>query len=104
MTLVSLQDSKSENKTSTDSQLLGDFVALLGAGFYGCYTTLLKLRIQHENRVDMTLFLGFVGLYCIIFFWPFIFILSAFGIEPFELPPSSAVTYCVLVDTSLDTG
>jgi solute carrier family 35, member F5 len=103
VTIVSLQDSESANKSSNSRLLLlGNFIALLGAGFYGCYTTLLKLRVQHESRVDMTLFLGFVGLDCIIFFWLFIFILSVFGIEPFELPPSNAVTYCVLVLTSYD--
>lgn len=99
VTIVSLKDSEQENAEENPGRLflLGDFVALLGAGFYGCYTTLLKLRLQHESRVDMTLFFGFVGLYCLVFLWPFIFILSALGIEPFELPPSAAVTYCVIV-------
>ena len=99
VTIVSLQDSESANASSEDGKLLlfGDFIALLAAGFYGCYTTLVKLRVQHESRVDMTLFFGFVGLFCLIFLWPFIFILSATEIEPFELPPSNSVTYCVLV-------
>ena len=79
--------------------LLGDALSLLGAAFYGCYTTLLKLRLQHESRVDMTLFFGFVGLYCLIFFWPFIIILSVLGVEPFELPPSTTATLCILVIT-----
>jgi len=102
VTIVSLRDSESETASSAEGTiiLLGDFIALLGAGFYGCYTTLLKLRIQHESRVDMTLFFGFVGLYCLIFLWPFIVVLSVLGVEPFELPPSNAVTYCILV-TSL---
>ena len=99
MTIVALQDSESTNSLSTDGQtvLFGDFIALLGAGFYGCYTTLLKLRIQHESRVDMTLFLGFVGLYCLIFLWPFNIALSATGMETLEPPPSRAVAVCVLV-------
>ena len=99
MTIVSLQDSETASASSAKSRLLllGDFIALLGAGFYGCYTTLLKLRIQHESRVDMTLFFGFVGFYCLIFFWPFNIVLSVLGIEPLELPPSKSVTYCILV-------
>jgi solute carrier family 35, member F5 len=99
VTIVSLQDSEAVSASSTKGQLLllGDFIALLGAAFYGCYTTLLKLGIQHESRVDMTLFFGFVGLYCLIFLWPFHIVFSLLGIEPLELPPTSSVTYCILV-------
>jgi solute carrier family 35, member F5 len=99
VTVVSLQDSEATSSSSSEEQmvLLGDFIALLGAGFYGCYTTLLKLRIQHESRVDMTLFFGFVGLYCFIFLWPFNIALSVLGVEPLELPPTKAVVFCILV-------
>lgn len=102
MTIVSLQDAEATSAPSAEASLLplGDFIALLGAGFYGCYTTLLKLRIQHESRVDMTLFFGFVGLYCLIFIWPFNIVLSLLRIEPLELPPSKSVTYCLLVSRS----
>lgn len=96
---MSLQDSEIEDQSAEEGKmvLLGDAIALLGAAFYGCYTTLLKLRIHHESRVNMTLFFGFVGLYCLIFLWPFIIILSVLGVEPFELPPSKAATICILV-------
>jgi solute carrier family 35, member F5 len=77
--------------------ILGDGLALLGAAFYGCYTTLLKFRIPHENRVDMPLFFGFVGLFCLLTFWIFIPVLSILGIEPFELPPSETIAAGVLV-------
>ena len=99
---MSLQDSDAANigQKKGSMLLLGDVIALLGAAFYGCYTTLVKLRIHHESRVDMPLFFGFVGLFCLIFLWPLIIILSAIGIEPFELPPSDAVTICVLVGSS----
>jgi solute carrier family 35, member F5 len=103
VTIVSLQDSESASAATDKGKLLlfGDAIALLGAAFYGCYTTLLKLRIQHESRVDMTLFFGFVGLYCLIFLWPFIIILSVLGVEPFELPPSTAVTLLIIVRSLL---
>jgi solute carrier family 35 protein F5 len=99
VTIVSLQDSESASAATDKGKLIlfGDAIALLGAAFYGCYTTLLKLRIQHESRVDMTLFFGFVGLYCLIFLWPFIIILSVLDVEPFELPPSTAVTLLIIV-------
>jgi len=99
VTVVSLRDADTAGASEAEGKilLLGDFIALLGAGFYGCYTTLLKLRIHHESRVDMTLFFGYVGLYCLIFLWPFIIILSVLGIEPFELPPSKTVTFFIIV-------
>jgi solute carrier family 35 protein F5 len=99
VTIVSLQDSDAASVTNAKGQLLllGDAIALLAAALYGSYTTLLKLRIQHESRVDMTLFFGFVGLFCLIFLWPFLFVMSVVGIEPFELPPSKAVMFCIIV-------
>ena len=102
---MSLQDADTAGISEAEGKilLLGDFIALLGAGFYGCYTTLLKLRIHHESRVDMTLFFGYVGLYCLIFLWPLMIFLSVLGIEPFELPPSKTVTYFVIVYL-LDAG
>lgn len=101
--LVSIQDSDQITRAASHGNLalLGDFIALLGAALYSCYTTLLKLRIHHENRVDMPLFLGFVGIYCLITLFPFIFILSILGIEPFEWPQSSSLTFCILVMRSL---
>ena len=99
VSIVSLQDSEQETASSSSAKilLLGDAISLLGAAFYGCYTTLLKFRIHHEDRIDMTLFFGFVGLFCLIFLWPFIIILSVLGIEPFELPPTRSVTICIIV-------
>jgi solute carrier family 35, member F5 len=96
---VSLKDSEDDaNAPSQESlPLLGDFMATLGAAMYGIYTTLLKLRIHHESRVDMPLFFGFVGAYCLFSLFPFIFILSFLGIEPFEWPQSTSITICILV-------
>jgi hypothetical protein len=99
VTIVSLQDSDAEKATFAKGQLLllGDAIALFAAALYGCYTTLVKLRVKHESHVDMTLFFGFVGLFCLIFLWPFIIVLSVLGVEPFELPPSKAVTFGIIV-------
>ncbi|KAF9963167.1 hypothetical protein BGZ65_005436 [Modicella reniformis] len=61
--LVSKSDHGNLNvgSTSPRAPLLGDFLALISAFFYGCYTVLLKIRIQNESRVNMPLFFGFVG-------------------------------------------
>ncbi|KXS12224.1 hypothetical protein M427DRAFT_125966 [Gonapodya prolifera JEL478] len=66
--------------------LLGDFLALLGAFFYGVYSVMLKVFIPNEEAVSPTTFLGFVGLWNIVLLWPGFFILNALGIENLEFP------------------
>lgn len=71
--------------------LWGNLLALSGALIYGIYTILLKHKITKENStreriLDTHLFFGFVGLYCILFLWPVIFILHFAKIEVFEIP------------------
>ncbi|KAG7553563.1 hypothetical protein FFLO_02995 [Filobasidium floriforme] len=64
----------------------GDALALLSAFCYAIYVILLKVRIGDEERVDMQLFFGFVGLFNTLFLLPLIPILSALGVETFEFP------------------
>lgn len=80
---------------------LGDACALASAFFYALYVTLLKLRIQSEDRVSMPLFFGFVGLFNIFTLWPVALILSATGVEPLELPPDSATWAGVAVNMAI---
>jgi solute carrier family 35 protein F5 len=72
--------------TAPRAPLFGDFLALLSALFYGCYTVLLKVKIQNENRINMSLFFGFVGLFNLLLLWPMFGLLHWTGVEPFELP------------------
>ncbi|GHJ85162.1 hypothetical protein NliqN6_1564 [Naganishia liquefaciens] len=66
--------------------LLGDGLALLSAICYAVYVILLKVKIEDEERVDMQLFFGFVGLFNTVFLLPVIPILHILGIESFHLP------------------
>ncbi|KAJ9117446.1 hypothetical protein QFC22_004296 [Naganishia vaughanmartiniae] len=66
--------------------LAGDLLALLSAVCYAVYVILLKVKIEDEERVDMQLFFGFVGLFNTLFLLPVIPILHYFGIETFQLP------------------
>ncbi|KAI5452850.1 hypothetical protein NCC49_006390 [Naganishia albida] len=66
--------------------LLGDMLALLSAVCYAVYVILLKVKIGDEERVDMQLFFGFVGLFNTLFLLPFIPILHVLGVETFRLP------------------
>uniref|UniRef100_A0A0D2XV53 DUF3955 domain-containing protein n=1 Tax=Fusarium oxysporum (strain Fo5176) TaxID=660025 RepID=A0A0D2XV53_FUSOF len=53
---------------------VGDSMALLSAVIYGLYVTVMKRKVPNEDKVDMQLFFGLVGVFNV-----------------FELPPSSTL-------------
>lgn len=93
----------------------GDAMALLSAVVYGAYVTVMKQRVGHEDRVDMSVFFGLVGLFNVVLLWPGLVLLHVTGIEKvgsihslslsmsqiltsqFELPPTSHVWTIMLV-------
>ena len=94
--LVSLSDS-SEAKPdfllagtslegSIPRHLLGDALALSSALMSALYATLMKLRAHDESRIDMPLFFGFVGLFNLLFCWPFGLVVHWLGLERLEWP------------------
>lgn len=91
-------NSNSTIKKDPYSILLGNLLALAGALFYGVYSTLLKKKVEDENRINMKIFFGFVGLFTLLFLWPSIIALNYFGYEPFELPTDPQVIIIVLVN------
>lgn len=78
-----MSDSHGEDGTET---AFGDLLSIIGAVLYGAYIVLLKVKIGHEDAVDMRLFFGFVGLFNILLLWPGFILLHFTGIEEFELP------------------
>jgi solute carrier family 35 protein F5 len=100
---VSYSDQHDANESAIPTALIGDMLALCGAVFYGCYTTLLKLRIGDESRIDMPLFFGFVGVFNLLFMWPFFIILHFTGLENFELPFSPSLWVMVLLNAFVGT-
>ena len=76
---------------------LGDAMAFGSAIMYGIYTVVMKKRIGNEDRVNMPLFFGLVGLFNVIFLWPGFLILHFTGVEPFQLPPTGKIWIIVLV-------
>ncbi|SAM07128.1 hypothetical protein [Absidia glauca] len=85
------------------SALIGDILALLGALFYGCYTTMLKVRIGDESRIDMPLFFGFVGAFNVLLLWPVFPLLDWLGIETFQLPFTPTLWIIVLLNAFIGT-
>ncbi|ORZ23236.1 hypothetical protein BCR42DRAFT_404322 [Absidia repens] len=89
--------------SAMSSALAGDILALLGAVFYGCYTTMLKVRIGDEDRIDMPLFFGFVGAFNILLLWPVFPLLDLLGIETFQLPQTPILWIMVLLNAFIGT-
>ncbi|KAI8985168.1 hypothetical protein BDB01DRAFT_100810 [Pilobolus umbonatus] len=83
--------------------LIGDLLALIGALFYGFYTILLKLRIGSEDRIDMSLFFGFVGAFNILLLWPMIPILDFIGLESFEFPMNYTLWSMIMLNAFVGT-
>lgn len=104
--IVTKIDSSAETVPSGSSPavvLWGNFLALAGALVYGIYTILLKHKITKPNTtkervLNTHLFFGFVGLFCLLFFWPFILVLHFTSIERFELPRGSYVLGLLLTN------
>jgi len=89
-TLIGVIIVSADDKGSTKSSIIGDVCAILGALFYGAYSVLLKQKVPDENIVPPTLFLGFVGLWNLLFLWPIFFLLAWLGVEELEPIPREA--------------
>lgn len=61
---------------------IGDSMAFLSAVVYGMYVTVMKRRVGNEEKVDMKLFFGMVGVFNLLFLWPIFFVLHWTNIEP----------------------
>jgi len=62
-------------------RLFGDILALTSAFFYAFYVVFLKVQVKTESRIDMQLFLGFVGLFDLLTCWTVGMILHWTGVE-----------------------
>ena len=51
-------------------------LALLSAFLYAAYVVLLRRHADNEEKLDIPLFFGFVGLFNFAFLWPAIFFLD----------------------------
>jgi len=79
--LVSYSDIKLE-----DGIPLGSLWTLSGSIFYSSYIVFLRRKIDHEDKLDVPMFFGFVGLFSFLFLWPLFFVLHFSNHEHFELP------------------
>lgn len=95
---------------------IGDSMAFFSAVVYGVYVTVMKRRVGDEDKVDMQLFFGMVGVFNLAFLWPLFFVLHWTNIEPvsprcphpslipyllgqFELPPDGKIWTIIVVNS-----
>ncbi|CAL8070171.1 unnamed protein product [Orchesella dallaii] len=80
--VVSLSDLRIE----TSNLPVGAIFAIVSAFFYAAYLVFLRKKVDHEEKLDIPLFFGFVGLFNLLLLWPLFFVLNYTGIETFEWP------------------
>jgi drug/metabolite transporter (DMT)-like permease len=92
ISMVDLSGQSDENRgtfphKSISQIALGDTMAFVSAIVYGIYVTVMKKRVGNEDRVDMRLFFGLVGLFILTLLWPVFIILHLTGVETVRLLP-----------------
>lgn len=90
--LVSL--SGSEN--SRDKDTIGSLWSLLGAVLYAVYIVMIKRKVDREEKLDIPMFFGFVGLFNLLLLWPGFFLLHYTEFEAFEFPNKLVWMYLVI--------
>ncbi|KAM0479848.1 hypothetical protein ACHAPX_004425 [Trichoderma viride] len=103
ISMVDLSGKSDENRGSfphkTPGQIaLGDTMAFMSAVLYGIYVTVMKRRVGNEDKVNMQLFFGLVGVFNLSLLWPLFFVLHWTGMEPFELPPTSQIWAIIIIN------
>ncbi|KAG8159212.1 hypothetical protein KVR01_010873 [Diaporthe batatas] len=84
---------------SQTSIAIGDGMAFFSAIVYGLYVTVMKRRVGDEDRVNMPLFFGLVGLLNLILLWPGFILLHWTDIEPFQWPPTGKVWAIIILNS-----
>ncbi|XP_076284365.1 solute carrier family 35 member F5 isoform X2 [Lasioglossum baleicum] len=74
----------------------GIILALVSAFFYAAYIVFLKRKVDHEDKMDIPMFFGFVGLFNLTLLWPLFFILHYGHWEEFEWPDTHQWTFLII--------
>lgn len=86
--IVSLADSNSPANAIITNPLFGDILALLSAGLYAVYITMIRKKLPDETKgegqASTAQFLGFLGLFNLLIFLPVALLLNFTNLEPFH--------------------
>ncbi|XP_061774492.1 solute carrier family 35 member F5-like isoform X2 [Nerophis ophidion] len=96
--LVSLSSMDRPDERGT----IGSLWSLAGALLYAVYIVLIKRLVDREDKLDIPMFFGFVGLFNLLLLWPGFLLLHYTGFEAFELPSQLVWTY-ILVNGLIGT-
>ncbi|XP_061579818.1 solute carrier family 35 member F5-like isoform X2 [Cololabis saira] len=81
---------------------IGSLWSLAGAMLYAVYIVMIKRRVDREDKLDIPMFFGFVGLFNLLLLWPGFLLLHYTGFEAFELP-SLLVWMYILINGLIGT-
>ncbi|XP_043706727.1 thiamine-repressible mitochondrial transport protein THI74 isoform X2 [Telopea speciosissima] len=86
--IVSFGDSSTTLRAIATNPLLGDILALVSAGLYAVYISLIRKKFPDDDNskdgnASMAQFLGFLGLFNLIIFLPVALVLNFTKLEPF---------------------
>lgn len=75
---------------------IGGVYALTSACFYAMYLVFLRRKVDSEDKMDIPMFFGFVGLWNMLLLWPAFFFLHYSNLEKFEWPNEKQWAYLLL--------
>ncbi|XP_054643627.1 solute carrier family 35 member F5-like isoform X2 [Dunckerocampus dactyliophorus] len=81
---------------------IGSLWSLAGALLYAVYIVMIKRLVDREDKLNIPMFFGFVGLFNLLLLWPGFLLLHYTGFETFELPSQLVWTY-ILVNGLIGT-
>jgi len=102
-TLVAFRDSLSHsNSNGKDNKgpkhsVLGDLLSVASSAFYGLYSlTLGHFAGPNDDRLDVMVLFGYIGLWNVVVLWPVLIILHFTGVERFVAPSGSTFGFILL--------
>ncbi|XP_058508445.1 solute carrier family 35 member F5-like isoform X2 [Solea solea] len=85
-----------------ENGVIGSLWSLAGAILYAVYIVMIKRRVDREDKLDIPMFFGFVGLFNLLLLWPGFLLLHYTGFEAFEFP-SQLVWMYILINGLIGT-
>ncbi|XP_055226641.1 solute carrier family 35 member F5-like [Gorilla gorilla gorilla] len=92
----------SGSEKSAGRGTIGSIWSLAGAMLYAVYIVMIKRKVDREDKLDIPMFFGFVGLFNLLLLWPGFFLLHYTGFEDFEFP-NKVVLMCIIVNGLIGT-
>ncbi|OWB76673.1 hypothetical protein B5S32_g828 [[Candida] boidinii] len=87
-----------DNEIKLQNPLLGDFLALCSAFFYGSFIIFMRLKMGEEtDPEDDKLVFMYLGIFTLILVWPVLVVFDYIGFESFQLPQSKTILLIVLL-------